>query len=330
MNKVISVTNLSKTYEYSKRDAGFAASLRSLFFKKKLYRKAVKKVSFEIAQGELVGFLGPNGAGKTTTLKMISGIMYPTSGEVKLLGHNPIKRNPEMQKQFGIVMGNKNQLWWELPATDTFLLNKEIYGLSDTAYKKNLQELSEMLDLGEVINIPVRKLSLGQRMKCELVASLLHAPKVLLLDEPTLGLDVTAQKSIREFIKRYNEEKKTTIILTSHYMDDIRELAKRVIVIHSGEMVYDGGLQALVTKYAPYKVLKLKFEQNNIPVSEAEKFGTVIHRDAESITIRVPREKAKQQASTILTSSLPISDIDISEPEVEDVIREVFQKGVKK
>lgn len=330
MNKVITVKNLSKTYEYSKKDPGFVASLKSLFHKKKLYRKAVKKISFDIGEGELVGFLGPNGAGKTSTLKMISGIMYPSSGEVRLLGRDPVKRNPEMQKQFGIVMGNKNQLWWELPATDTFLLNKEIYSISDVDYTKNLSELSEMLDLEDIINVPVRKLSLGQRMKCELVASLLHAPKVLLLDEPTLGLDVTAQKSIREFIKRYNEEKKTTIILTSHYMDDIRELAKRVIVIHSGEVVYDGKLQSLVSRYAPYKVLKVKFKEGAVSAHEVEQFGTIIHQDAESITLRVDRENVKRQASEVLTSTLPIDDIDISEPEVEDVIREVFQKGVKK
>lgn len=330
MNPIIEVKNLSKTYEYTKRAPGFRAALNSFFIRKKLYKKAVKNVSFDIEEGELVGFLGPNGAGKTTTLKMLSGILYPTSGKVSVLGYEPWTRNHEMQKQFALVMGNKNQLWWDLPATDTFLLNKEIYGLSDVAYKKNLQELSAMLEIGDILDIPVRKLSLGQRMKCELIACLLHNPKVLLLDEPTLGLDVVAQKNIREFIKFYNETKKTTILLTSHYMDDIRVLARRVIVINLGQIIYDGTLESLVNTYAPYKSLKLKSEKMRIQDSELEKYGKVIHRDDLSLTLHVDRKNVKHIASEILNSALPIDDIDISEPEVEDVIREVFQKGVKK
>jgi ABC-2 type transport system ATP-binding protein len=330
MKPIISVKNLSKTYEYARRAPGFRAALRSFFVRKKLYKKAVKNISFDIQEGELVGFLGPNGAGKTTTLKMLSGILYPTSGKISVLGHEPAKRNHEMQKQFALVMGNKNQLWWDLPSTDTFLLNKEIYGLSNAEYTKNLHELSEMLDVGSTLDIPVRKLSLGQRMKCELIACLLHNPKVLLLDEPTLGLDVVAQKNIREFIRYYNQTKKTTILLTSHYMDDIQELAKRVVVINLGEIIYDGTLELLISTYAPYKSLKLKSEKMRIKDSEVGKFGKVAHRDDLSLTLHVDRQNIKRIASAILSSSLPIDDIDISEPEVEDVIREVFQKGVKK
>lgn len=330
MKNAIHVKNLSKTYEIVKRQEGFGASLRALFASQKQYKKAVKNISFDVAEGELIGFLGPNGAGKTTTLKMLSGILYPSSGEVTVLGYEPFRRSHELQKQFALVMGNKNQLWWDLPARDTFLLNKEIYGLSDAEYKKNLSELSELLELGDVIDVPVRKLSLGQRLKCELVASLLHSPKVLLLDEPTLGLDVTAQKNMRGFIRTYNEQKKTTIILTSHYMDDIRELAKRVLVIHSGEIIYDGQLDALVTKYAPYKLLKLKFEMKPITQEDVRQYGEVVSNDAASITVRVSRKDAKKIASELLNSSLPIDDIDISEPEVEDVIREVFINGGQK
>ncbi len=329
MKPIISVKNLSKVYEYKKRVPGFSAALRALFVREKIYRKAVKSINFNINEGELVGFLGPNGAGKTTTLKMLSGILYPTSGKVSVLGYEPYKRNHEMQKQFGLVMGNKNQLWWDLPATDTFLLNKAIYDLSDETYEKNLAELSDMLQIGDILDIPVRKLSLGQRMKCELVACLLHGPKVLLLDEPTLGLDVVAQKNMREFIRYYNEKKKTTILLTSHYMDDIRELARRVIVIDAGKIVYDGTLEALVNQYAPYKSLRIKFSKQKISEKAVERFGQIAHRDDASITLHVARKDIKHVASEVLSSDLAIDDIDISEPEVEDVIREVFKKGEK-
>lgn len=246
----IEVKNLSKTYEYYKKQPGLLASVKGLFSREKLYTEAVKEINFNIEEGELVGFLGPNGAGKTTTLKILSGILYPSGGEAKVLGHIPWKRQKEYQKQFALVMGQKNQLWWDLPAMESFVLNKEIYEVPDKEFKENLEELTELLDVKDILDVQVRKLSLGQRMKCELIAALLHKPKVLFLDEPTIGLDVVAQKNIRDFIKKYNKEEKTTIILTSHYMEDISQLCQRIIIIDLGRIVYDGRLDDLMKKYA--------------------------------------------------------------------------------
>ncbi|MEK7623660.1 MAG: ABC transporter ATP-binding protein, partial [Patescibacteria group bacterium] len=246
---IISVNNLSKTYEYYKKQPGLLNSLKSLFHREKLFTKAVKDVSFTIDEGEFVGFLGPNGAGKTTTLKMLSGIIYPTTGTASVLGYTPWKRQPVFQKQFALVMGQKNQLWWDLPAMESFLLNKEIYEVPEKQFRATLDELTELLDIGKLLDIPVRKLSLGERMKCELVAALLHSPKVLFLDEPTIGLDVVSQHNIRQFLKTYNKEKKTTIILTSHYMEDVEALCERVVIINHGALMYDGSLQQLLDKY---------------------------------------------------------------------------------
>lgn len=247
---IIEVKNLSKTYEYYKKQPGLLASVKGLFRREKLYIEAVKEINFNIEEGELVGFLGPNGAGKTTTLKMLSGILYPSGGEARVLGHIPWKRQKEYQKQFALVMGQKNQLWWDLPAMESFILNKEIYEVPDKEFKYNLAELTELLDVKDILDIQVRKLSLGQRMKCELIAALLHKPKVLFLDEPTIGLDVVAQKNIRDFIKKYSQEEKTTIILTSHYMEDISQLCRRIIIIDLGRIIYDGRLDDLMKKYA--------------------------------------------------------------------------------
>lgn len=205
---IVQVTNLSKVYEFYRKQPGLWNSIKSLFHREKLFTHAVKDISFTIDEGEFVGFLGPNGAGKTTTLKMLSGILYPTSGEANVLGHTPWKRQPQFQKQFALVMGQKNQLWWDLPAMESFILNKEIYEVSDTKFRETLDELSELLDIKHLLDVQVRKLSLGERMKCELVAALLHSPKVLFLDEPTIGLDVVSQNNIREFLKKYNKEKK--------------------------------------------------------------------------------------------------------------------------
>lgn len=324
---IIEVKNLSKTYEYYKKQPGLWASLKGLFHREKLYKEAVKGINFSIEEGELVGFLGPNGAGKTTTLKMLSGILYRTSGEAKVLGHVPWKREPIYQKQFALVMGQKNQLWWDLPAMESFILNKEIYEVSDSNFKKNLDELVELLDIKDILNVQVRKLSLGQRMKCELVAALLHKPKVLFLDEPTIGLDVVAQKNIRDFIKQYNQKNKTTIILTSHYMEDVKELCKRVIIIEEGKIGYDGDLASLIEKYAPYKVLKITFEGEGVKEDDVRKFGEVHNFSPNSITLRVPREKAKDVARDILSSNLPVDDILIDEVDISDVVRKIFSNG---
>lgn len=325
----IEVKNLSKSYEYYKKQPGLWASVKSLFHREKLFAEAVKNINFEIQEGELVGFLGPNGAGKTTTLKVLSGILYPNAGEVKVLGYNPYKRQKEYQKQFALVMGQKNQLWWDLPAMESFILNKEIYEVSDVDFKDNLNELVELLDIKGILDIQVRKLSLGQRMKCELVAALLHKPKVLFLDEPTIGLDVMAQKNIRDFIKKYNREKKTTIILTSHYMEDISQLCKRVIIINLGEIVYDGDLQSLINKYAPYKSLTITFNNEGVKKEELEKFGEIGEFSPYKAVFKIPRESAKDVASQILSSNLPVDDILIDEPEADDIIRKIFGEGRK-
>ncbi|MFA6193746.1 MAG: ABC transporter ATP-binding protein [Parcubacteria group bacterium] len=324
---IIKVSNLSKTYEYYKKQPGLWSSVKGLFHREKLYKKAVKEINFEIDEGELVGFLGPNGAGKTTTLKMLSGILYPTSGEAKVLGHTPWKREPQYQKQFALVMGQKNQLWWDLPAMESFILNKEIYEVSDKDFKENLDELVDLLGIKDILDVQVRKLSLGQRMKCELVAALLHKPKVLFLDEPTIGLDVVAQKNIRDFLKRYNQKNKTTIILTSHYMEDVKELCKRVIIMEEGKIGYDGDLASLIEKYAPYKVLKITFEGEGVKKVDIEKYGEVHKFSSHSITLRVPREKAKNIARDILSSDLPVDDILIDEVDISDVVRKIFNNN---
>lgn len=323
---MIKVTNLQKVFKQYKKEPGLLGSLKSVVKRNYFEIKAVADISFEIGEGEVVGFVGRNGAGKTTTLKMLSGILHPTGGTIEVQGFNPTKRAPEFLKQISLVMGQKTQLWWDLPPMESFLLNKEIFGVSDTDFKKNLNELVELLDIAHVLNVPVRKLSLGQRMKCELAASLIHQPKVLFLDEPTIGLDVLAQKNIRDFIKKYNKQRKTTIILTSHYMDDVEELCQRIIIIDNGKLIYDGPLKDLVNNYIKDKYLKLIF---NSPVKKTDllKFGEVVEWVEEGIkaTISVPREEHIKVAAKIL-GELPIDDLDISEASLENVVAEIFKE----
>ncbi|MEK7513307.1 MAG: ATP-binding cassette domain-containing protein [Patescibacteria group bacterium] len=321
---LISVSHLKKYYRVYKKEPGLSGSLKSLFHRKYEDVKAVNNVSFDIKEGELVGFIGPNGAGKTTTLKVLSGLLYPTSGKVSVLGFIPFDRQPQFQKQFSLVMGQKNQLWWDLPALDSFLLNKEIYEIPTQQFNQTLAELVKMLDLGEVLKVQVRKLSLGQRMKCELVAALLHLPKVLFLDEPTIGLDVVMQQKIRDFIKGYNQKYKATIILTSHYMDDVKELCSRVIIIDKGKIFFDGKLDAIIKKYADHKILELVFsgpvtksDFSVIPAAKIKDF------DLPRVTFSVPRDSANEVAAKLLTK-FPVADLNITEPSIEDIIRVVF------
>jgi ABC-2 type transport system ATP-binding protein len=236
----IVVSNLKKYYQVHKKDPGFAGSMKALFHREYFDAKAVDDVSFVIEPGEVVGFIGPNGAGKTTTLKCLSGLLYPTSGKVQVLGYTPSERKPEYLKQISLVMGQKNQLWWDLPARESFALNREIYEIDITSYNKIIGELSELLGVEDILDIQVRKLSLGQRMKCELISALIHTPKILFLDEPTIGLDIMMQENLRTFIKAYNKKHNATVILTSHYMKDVEELCKRVIMIDHGKLLYDG------------------------------------------------------------------------------------------
>lgn len=323
MKPCITVNNLRKSFKIYKKQPGLWGSVYSLWNREYTTLTAVNDLSFEIEYGEIVGFIGQNGAGKTTTLKMLSGLLYPTSGTVEVLGYTPWNRKPEFQKQFALVMGQKNQLWWDLPAQETFLLNKAIYEISDSHYKKTLDALVDLLDVGEIINVQVRKLSLGQRMKCELIAALLHNPKVLFLDEPTIGLDVVMQKTLRDFIKQYNKEFGATIILTSHYMEDVKELCKRALIIDKGSIVYDGDLQNIITTYARNKILSLTF---NRPIDKKtlSQYGTIKTYKGELATLLVPRKDAAHQASKIL-DTLPVQDLNIEELPIEAIIREVFE-----
>ncbi len=322
--EIIKVKNLDKRYEYVQKKEGLLNSLKNLFKSEKKIKEAVKDVSFSIEEGELVGFLGPNGAGKTTTLKMLSGILTPTSGKVDVLGFEPIKRQKEYQMQFAFVMGQKLQLWWDLPPMESFLLNKKIYEVNEEDFKKNLDNLVKLLGVEDVIHKQVRQLSLGERMKCELIAALLHNPKVIFLDEPTIGLDVIAQKNIRDFIKKYNKEKKTTIILTSHYMEDILQLCERIIIINLGKIVYDGKISSLIDKYALNKKITIYFEKE-VKKSDMELFGEVCDYSANKCVLEVSRKRVKDVAGEILKSDLPVSDIEISEDDVDSIIRNIFE-----
>lgn len=325
MASIIEVKNLSKIYSSYKKQVGFLGSIKSLFHREKILVQAVENISFNIGEGELVGFLGPNGAGKTTTLKMLSGILYPSAGAAKVLGYTPWERKKEYQKQFALVMGQKNQLWWDLPARESFLLNKEIYEVPDANFNKTLDELSITLQIKDILDIPVRKLSLGQRMKCELVAALLHDPKVLFLDEPTIGLDVVSQQKIREFILKYNQQRKTTIILTSHYMEDVEALCERVIIINRGQIIYDGNLWELANKYTPDKILEITFLQS-VKKEVLEKLGKIEAHEEKWVKLRVGKAEHKKIAGKIL-QDFPVDDILINEPEIEDVIRDVFTRN---
>lgn len=322
---IISVRNLNKTFKVQQKTPGMWGTLKSLVARKYNLVPAVKDVSFDIEAGELVGFIGPNGAGKTTTLKMLSGLLYPTSGQVDVLGFTPFDRKREFLKQISLVMGQKNQLWWDLPAVDTFLLNKEIYEIPDQQYKKTVDALVELLDVGDVLETQVRKLSLGQRMKMELIAALLHTPRVLFLDEPTIGLDVVMQANMRDFIKEYNQQSGSTIILTSHYMDDVKELCRRVVIIDHGSIMYDGKLADIVAKFAPHKYISVQLEKE-VSRSSLEKVAPVLSYDFPTCVFRVDRAKASKTAGKIL-DKLSVVDLNIEEPKIEDIIRDVFQSN---
>src|SRR5215475_10546413 len=269
---MISVRHLTKHYEVHEKQEGFLGSLRALFHREYRAVKAVEDISFEIAAGEIVGFLGPNGAGKTTTLKMLSGLLHPTSGEVTVAGFTPKRRQREFLTTITLVMGQKQQLIWDLPAADSFLVNQAIYEIPDDVYRQRIGELTEMLGLTGLLNKQVRKLSLGERMKCELAAALLHGPKVLFLDEPTIGLDVNMQQAVRDFIAAYNARHGATVLLTSHYMADVTALAERILVIEDGRLIFDGNLGRLVEERAPHKILKLRFE-GTPPAARLAAFG---------------------------------------------------------
>lgn len=318
----ISVKNLKRYFKVYKRPPGFLPTFSSLFRRKMEEVKAVDNISFTIEKGELVGFIGPNGAGKTTTLKCLSGLLYPSSGEIKVLGYIPFDRKKEFLKSISLIMGQKNQLWWDLPPLDSFELNKEIYEIDDKSYKKSLDELVTLLEVRDILKVPVRQLSLGQRMKMELIAALLHKPQILFLDEPTIGLDVVMQKKIRDFIKEYNKRAESTILLTSHYMADVKELCKRIIIIDRGKIMYDGQLSDLAKKYSDIKIITIIFEKE-IP-KEIFKKGIVKYVEDQKIVMTIPKGEAKDFATYIL-KKYQIDDLNIEEPEIEEIIRLVFR-----
>src|SRR6266571_1433306 len=304
----ISVADLCKTYTVPEREAGLKSSLKSLVRRKTRAVRAVDAITFDITPREVVGFLGPNGAGKTTTLKMLSGLLYPTSGTLSVLGYRPSKREKEFLRQMTLVMGNRNQLQWDLPALDSFELNRAIYRVPREDFKRTRDELIELLDIGDLVRKPVRNLSLGERMKVEVVGSLLHLPQVLYLDEPTIGLDVTMQKRIRSFIAEYNRRYDATVLLTSHYMADVQALCKRVIVIHHGRLLFDGQLAALADRFAAYKTIE------------------AVLADGERVSLRVPKAETSQATARLLADN-EVSDLTVEDPPIEDVIEQVFASG---
>jgi len=325
MAKAIIVRSLSKTFELTKKKEGLWESVKGLFKTEKTYLEAVKEISFDIERGELIGFLGPNGAGKTTTLKMLAGILYPSKGTAKVLGYYPWDHLDDFKRQIAMVMGQKSQLWWDLPAIETYLLNRDIYEIPEKKFRANLDYLTGVLNVRDQIEQPVRKLSLGQRMKCELIAALLHDPKVIFLDEPTIGLDVTSQKAVRKFIYEYNRDKKATIILTSHNMDDVKELCKRVIIINNGEKIYDGSYKGIVDKYAQDKQIELQFE-NKVYKKDLKPYGVVIEHEPLRAVISVNRDKVSDTVAKIV-KKFDVDDIDIREKEASDIIAEIFAAG---
>ena len=325
MTTTISVADLSKHYKVPERQGGLKAAVVSLFNRKYRAVKAVDRISFAIEPGEVVGFLGPNGAGKTTTLKILSGLLHPTSGQVNVLGFEPAKRSHAYLRQVALVMGNRNQLSWDLPAIDSFELQRAIYGIPVSEFKKTRDDFIDLLELNNLVNKPVRNLSLGERMKMEIVGALLHRPKVLFLDEPTIGLDITMQRRIRTFIKEYNQRWGATVLLTSHYMADVEALCKRVIVIHHGHTLFDGELNNLVTQFSSYKTLGITLPNPDVDLS---RYGEVLTRDGARITLRVPKAQTSQVTASLL-SDLQVDDLTVEDTPIDDVIDSVFSSNAE-
>ncbi|HYO53760.1 ATP-binding cassette domain-containing protein [Archangium sp.] len=322
---MISVRDLRKHYQVHKRPPGLKAALRSVIHRTYTTVKAVDGISFEIKPGERVGFLGPNGAGKTTTLKVLSGLLHPSSGEVWVDGHVPRHREDAFLKKIMLVMGQKQQLLWDLPPAETFELNRAIYDVPRAQYKQTLDELVSLLELEELIGKPARQLSLGERMKCELAAALIHRPKLLFLDEPTIGLDVSMQATMRTFIKSYNERHGATLILTSHYMDDVAALCPRVIVIDKGQLSYDGGLDALVQRVRPEKRVVLRLNRP-VDADSLAPLGKVVTHDNVTAVLQVPQDAVNATVSRAL-SSLPVQDLTVENAPLEEVMSELFAES---
>ncbi|MBD06278.1 MAG: ABC transporter [Gemmatimonadetes bacterium] len=316
----IACDHLSKTYKVPVRDPGLWNAAKSLFYRRTRDVEAVKDVCFEVAPGEVVGFLGPNGAGKTTTLKMLSGLLQPTDGHVEVLGLRPFRRQRDFLRHITLVMGNRNQLVWDIPVADSFERNRAIYRLERPAFTDTVDMLVELLDLSTLLSKPVRNLSLGERMKCEVAAALLHRPQILFLDEPTLGLDVTMQRRIRTFVAEYNRQSGATVLLTSHYMADVEALCERVVVIHHGQLLFDGQLAELVRRFSPHKTIVVELDTEDADLSS---YGEVVSAEGSRFTMTVPKEQTASTTGRLL-ADLPVIDLTVEEPPIEDVIEQVF------
>ena len=318
----VHVDRLQKIFKVPEREAGLRAAAKGLIRRKHREVRAVDSISFVLEKGEIVGFLGPNGAGKTTTLKMLSGLLYPTKGIASVLGFEPSKRQKDFLSQITLVMGQRNQLSWDIPALDSYELNRAVYQIPRDQFQQTLDEMIDLLELGELIHKPVRNLSLGERMKVEIAGSLLHLPKVLFLDEPTIGLDVTMQRRIRRFVAEYNRRYGATVLLTSHYMADVVALCKRVIVIHHGILLYDGELSGLVDKFSAEKTIALSLPDSSV---DLEEYGKVTSRDGGRVILQVPKSRVSQ-VTTQLLADLPVIDLTIEDPPIDDVIEYVFNE----
>jgi ABC-2 type transport system ATP-binding protein len=319
---IIEIRNLSKSYRVYQKKEGLGQALRGLFHREYKTVEAVQNVSLDVEPGEFVAFLGPNGAGKTTTLKLLSGVIYPTSGNATVMGFVPWQRSVEYRRRFALVMGQKNQLWWDLPAQESFRLHQQIYNIEDSSFRKTLDELTSLLDVASLLGRPVRELSLGERMKMELIAALLHGPEVLFLDEPTIGLDVIAQHKIQQFLKYYQEERRITVLLTSHYMKDVAALCKRVVVIAQGTVKYDGSLAGIVEDFSNNKIITLELADGTSP-DGLERFGTIEKIVMPKVSLRCNRSDVSQALSGIL-NNYKIDDMAVEDPPLEEVIAKLF------
>jgi len=323
---LIEVDGLGKTFRTYKKKPGLLGAVRGLFHREYELVHAVQDVRFRIEEGELVGFLGPNGAGKTTTLKMLAGLLYPTSGTARVLGYVPWERHDAYRRQFALLLGQKNQLWWDLPARESLELNARIYGISRTELARTTEELTHLLGVADKLNVMVRELSLGERMKMELIAALLHRPKVLFLDEPTIGLDVVSQKTVREFLRTHNATRRTTIVLTSHYMADIQELCRRVIIVDQGRIFFDGQLNEVIDRFADFKLITIQCtEAGNAPRPALERYGEIVEQTGATLKLKVKRDRVIPVCKALL-DELPVADIDIQEVPIEDIIRQIFAR----
>src|SRR5215208_6232198 len=325
---VIEIRGLKKSYRVYQKKEGLRAALRGLFQREYKDVEAVRGINLGVDQGEFVAFLGPNGAGKTTTLKLLSGVIYPSAGEAQVMGFVPWERKLEYRRRFALVMGQKNQLWWDLPAAESFRLHQQIYRIGPDKFKHTLDELVDLLDVRRLLNQPVRELSLGERMKMELIAALLHSPEVLFLDEPTIGLDVIAQHNIQKFLKHYQEVRRITILLTSHYMKDVAALCRRVVVINHGHIVYDGSLSGIIDKFSSHKVLTLLFNDGQLP-NDLSRYGEVVELAEPRVKLRVDRQQISSVLSTVL-ANYTLEDVSVEDPPLEEVIADVFTQSAEK